>query len=161
MLTTSALFRPSLPPALSQSAIPQASQIVNVPVVPQPVLQTVATPLVQPVIQPTVAPALVQSLVQPVSVVQPLAVAIPPPPPKPLTPSPQYDKFIPPTPMPQSLANDMPPKVYQFYQYVPVQANTPVNVSLQQAPAYSTVSTPIQTVAYTVGVPQYNTITYI
>ena len=167
----------------------QVSQIMGFPVVPQtsiaiiPQTETVGQPaqtlpIMQPVTPqgaqtaPPVVPQLVQSIIQPVqSVIQPIAVTQPivplfisqPVPPKPLTPSPKYEKFIPPTPVPQSMANDMPPKVYQFYQYVPVQqTGTPiVNTSVQQSPAYSTITVPVQNVALSYVAPQYGTITLV
>lgn len=144
------VIQPTVQP-ITQSVI----QTVPTPVV-QPVMEQVIQPVVQPIVQPVVQP-LIQPVIQPI--VQPVI-----PGPKPLTPSPKYDKYIPPTPMPSSLANDISPKVYQFYQYVPVQQNVAasmVNTLIPQGPAYSTNSVPVQNIGLSVGAPQYRTLTFI
>ena len=161
--------------------VPQTS----IAIIPQ--TQTVAQPaqtlpIMQPVIPqgaqtaPPVVPQLVQSVIQPVQsvipVMQPLLLTQPivqqfippPPPPKPLTPSPKYDKFIPPTPIPKSLANDIgQQQVYQFYQYVPVQQSVApmVNTLVQQGPAYSPITVPVQNVARSYIAPQYGTLSIV
>lgn len=159
---------------VAQSIIQPTVQPITQSVI-QPIVQTVPTPVMEQVIQPVVqpiAPPVVSQIVQPV--VQPVAMPLPPmqqyipqpviPGPRPLTPSPNYDKFIPPTPMPSSLANDIPPKAYQFYQYVPVQQNVStsmVNTLIPQGAAYSTNSVPVQNIGLSVGAPQYRTLTFI
>lgn len=159
---------------VAQSIIQPTVQPITQSVI-QPIVQTVPTPVMEQVIQPVVqpiAPPVVSQIVQPV--VQPVAMPLPPmqqyipqpviPGPRPLTPSPNYDKFIPPTPMPSSLANDIPPKAYQFYQYVPVQQNVStsmVNTLIPQGAAYSTYSVPVQNIGLSVGAPQYRTLTFI
>ena len=159
------IIQPTVQP-MTQSVIQPIVQTVPTPVV-QPVMEQVIQPVVQPI-----APPVVSQIVQPV--VQPVAMPLPPmqqyipqpviPGPRPLTPSPNYDKFIPPTPMPSSLANDIPPKAYQFYQYVPVQQNVStsmVNTLIPQGAAYSTNSVPVQNIGLSVGAPQYRTLTFI
>jgi hypothetical protein len=185
MLALSQLFNPSITLAAQNLTAPnQVPQIMAVPVVaqetvavvPQPTVQQVVQPIVQPVVQPviqsvvqpastTTAPQLVQPIVQPIQLTASIPQIITQPVvpiQKPLTPSPKYESYIPPTPMPQSLANEIGPKVYQFYQYVPVQQTTPsvVNASIQQGPAFSTITTPVQNLSL-VGVPQYTTLSYV
>ena len=184
------LLSSSVPLAQTLPINTQVSQIVGFPVVPQtsiaiiPQTQTVAQPVqTLPVMQPVISqaeqtptavvPQLVQSVIQPVqSVIQPIAVTQPtvplfisqPVPPKPLTPSPKYEKFIPPTPISKSLANDIgQQKVYQFYQYVPVQQSVApmVNTLVQQSPAYSTMTVPVQNVALSYIAPQYGTLSIV
>ena len=179
-LSSSYLLQPGTSQFLSVS--PPVSSIMPVNLAPQPsltyasqpILQPMAQPLVSSLVQPVAQP-LVSSLVQPVA--QPLVQPIPQPvvspmviPPQPapqvispalvsssmgsLAPSITYDKFIPPTPVPQSLANDMPQPIYQFYRQVPT-------TSVQAAPAYSTISAPVQNLSYSVGAPQYRTFSWM
>ena len=161
---TQTVAQPAQTLPVMQPVIPQAAQ-TPAPVVPQ-LVQSVIQP-VQSVIQP------IQSVIQPVqSVIQPIAVTQPtvplfisqPVPPKPLTPSPKYEKFIPPTPISKSLANDIgQQKVYQFYQYVPVQQSVVpmVNTLVQQGPAYSPITVPVQNVALSYIAPQYGTLSIV
>ena len=136
-----------------------------IPVIPQPVVQTVPQPVVQTVPQPvvqTVPQPIVQTIPQPVvqTVPQPIVQAVPQPVlpmttpqnismvpqtvvanpiPKQYTPSPSYEKFIPPTPKtPFSLSNSL----------------------LQQNPAYSIMSTPNQGIKSSslIVQPQYDTL---
>ena len=185
MLAHSQLFHPSIPLAAQNIPAPtQVSQIMAIPVVaqetvavvPQPTVQQVVQPIVQPVVQPVAqsvvqppstitAPQLVQPIFQPIQLTAsiPQIIAQPAVPiQKPLTPSPKYESYIPPTPMPQSLANEISPKVYRFYQYVPVQQTSPsiLNTSIQQPPAFSTITTPVQNLSL-VGAPQYATLSYV
>ena len=156
-------------PRTSIALIPQ-TETVGQPAQTLPIMQPV-TPQVAQTPAPVV-PQLVQSIIQPVqSIIQPIAVTQPivplfisqPVPPKPLTPSPKYEKFIPPTPISKSMANDIGQKVYQFYQYVPVQQNvTPmVNTLVQQGPAYSPITVPVQNVALSYIAPQYGTLSIV
>lgn len=77
------------------------------------------------------------------------------------TPSPTYDKYIPVTPKPTSSPYDQPPKVYQFYKYAPAPftpesfAPSPA-LTIQEAPAFSTINTLIQPVLSTVAAPTIN-----
>ena len=154
-------------PSLALSAQPMYQSLVQP--VAQPLIQSIALPVVQPMVQPVVQPV-VQSIVQPMAQpvassmiitpppmpqVMPQTTVIPTPAQKTLTPSPDYGKFIPPTPVPQSVVNDMPPKIYQFYQQVPTS-------SLQAAPAYSTISAPAQSFGFSgVGMPQYRSFSLV
>ena len=150
-------------PSLTLSAQPMFQSLVQP--VAQPLIQSIATPVVQPMIQPVVQPV-VQPMVQPVASsmimtpppmpqVMPQTTVIPTPIQKTLTPSPDYSKFIPPTPVSQSVVNDMPPKIYQFYQQVPTS-------SIQAAPAYSTINAPAQSLVLSgVGMPQYRTFSWV
>ena len=78
------------------------------------------------------------------------------------TPSPTYDKYIPATPKPTSLNSDQPPKIYQFYKYVPAPAPAPAPVApvpafvVQTAPAFSLLSTSVQPVLSTVAARPFN-----
>ena len=96
---------------------------------------------------PPVAP-LVTSTTTPQLVPTPVLVS---PYPKPLTPSPTYDKYIPPTPSSSStISTTATPTIYQFYQYAPAATG----------PAYSTISTPltgVQSAPLSV-LPQYGTL---
>ena len=155
---------------------PQPSLTLSQPIlqslvqpVAQPLIQSIALPVVQPMVQPVVQPV-VQSIVQPMAQpvassmivtpppmpqVMPQTTVIPTPAQKTLTPSPDYGKFIPPTPVPQSVVNDMPPKIYQFYQQVPTS-------SLQAAPTFSTISAPAQSIGFSgVEMPQYRTFSLV
>ena len=165
---------PPVEPQLVQSVIqpvsPPLTQSIVQPVT-QPLVQSVVAPPVTPVVQPVVQ-TIVQPIPQPVVQVIPQPVVTLPQPtvpqlvpqpvtpgPRPLAPSPSYEKYIPPTPMTQAVANEIGPKVYQFYQYVPAQQNA--IASIQQGPAFSTITTPIQNTNLSVGVPQFSTLTYI
>lgn len=171
-LSSSYLLQPAASPFLSVS--PQVSPIMPVNLAPQPSLtyasptiplspvpqplvqslvQPVAQPLLQPVAQPVVSPMVIPQQPMP-QVISPtlLSSSIQ----GSLSPSISYEKFIPPTPLPQSVSNDMPKPIYQFYKQVPA-----TSVSVQAAPAYSTISAPMQNLSNSVGVPQYRTFSWI
>ena len=155
-LSSSYLMQSGYSPFLSAS--PQVSPIMPVNLAPQPSLayasapislSSVSQPLVNSLVQPVAQP-LLQPISQPV--VSPMVM---PPQPVPQVISPpvlsssiqgslsapiSYERFIPPTPLPQSVATS-----------VPVQA----------APAYSTISAPAQNLSYSVGAPQFRTFSWM
>ena len=179
VLTTPVVSQPSLAvvpqtlvePVVQPVAQPLVQSIVQPVVQPivTPAVQTVATPIVTPVVAPTVATSLVAPVVP--TVAPPMTQLAPQPVlqtpgPQTLAPSPDYSRFIPPTPMTSTLANEMPPRIYQFYKLAPTPAptTTPValtNVALQQVPAFSTVSTPVVNTGLALGGPQFNTYTLV
>ena len=68
--------------------------------------------------------------------------------------------------MTSTLANEMPPRIYQIYKLAPTPApaTAPValtSVALQQAPAFSTVSTPVVNTSLALGAPQFTTYTLV
>ena len=131
------------------------------------VAQAVTTSLVSPAI-PTFVPAMAQPLVvppPPMTQLTPQPV-LQTPGPKTLTPSPDYSRFIPPTPMTSTLEREMPPRIYQFYKLALTPAPTPIpvaltNITLQQAPAYSTNSMPVLSTGLALGVPQFGSYTLV
>lgn len=171
-LSSSYLMQSGYSPFLSAS--PQVSPIMPVNLAPQPSLAyasapislgSVSQPLVNSLVQPVAQP-LLQPISQPV--VSPMVM---PPQPVPQVISPpvlsssiqgslsapiSYERFIPPTPLPQSVSNDMPRPIYQFYKQVPA-----TSVSVQAAPAYSTISAPAQNLSYSVGAPQFRTFSWM
>ena len=114
----------------------QVSQMVPMPITQSS--QVLPAGPASQIMQPLVLP-----VYQPVFISQPLQQQpiMPPAPPRPLTPSPTYDKFIPPTPTPGCLHQDAPGKIYRFYQQIPV---------------YEIMTTPTQVV----DAPQFSTLTY-
>ena len=159
MLNTSRLFQPSIPVSNQVSIMPlQLNQVAPVPqFVPQPILQTVVKPVVQPVVQPVIQPIVTPMVMTPPAKPQILPqTVIPTPLQRNLSLSPDYGQFIPPTPIPQGLPYDAPPKIYQFYQQVPN-----LSASVQAVPAFSTISTPTQSLNLSMGVPQYQTLSLI
>ena len=130
----------TLPTQVSQIMVPQVQPTVSM--VPQ--VSQLAVSQVAPVV-PTVSMApqvstLAVSQVAPVaptvSMAPPQPVPVPPPMSKPLLPSPPYEAFVPPTPVPKSVTDDAPPQLYQFYQAVPVPPPAPA-----PAPAPAPVTT--------------------
>ena len=188
-LNTSQFLQPTVLPLQGSQVLPLTSQMAQISptilppaptlAVPQPVIQSAAQPLVQSLAQPLVAPPIMaQPLVQPMA--QPLIQqAIQPPAtpqlipqpvlsspfPRPLTPSPTYDKFIPPTPKSTSIMpDDGTAKIYQFYQYAPAQQTPLINPLAAQAPMYSAISSPmtsIQNPLLSMAAPQYRTMSLI
>ena len=172
-MSNSLVFQPNVLSVQNSTIAPLTTSTVPVSLAPQPVLSTVVqprvslvatTPAVQPVVTSTVQPV-ATSTVQPV--VAPPAVApslttsttqaplVPTPVlinpyAKPLTPSPSYERFIPPTPSTTTLSATNVPKIYQFYQYAPA----------PQGPAFATITTPVTTMATTTVpvLPQYGVI---
>ena len=148
-------------PEVSQVVIPQVEQTVSMvpqvsqiavsqvaPVVPTVSVAPVAVSQVAPVV-PTVSVAPQVSTLA-VSQVAP-TVSMAPPMPKPLTPSPPYEAFIPPTPVPKSVSDNTPPQAYQFYQAVPVPPPAPVTTtSFVNVPVTTSVNVPVTT---TMNVP--------
>ena len=103
---------------------------VSTSYVPQPLLTSMAQPLVQP--------AVAQSAVQQQYVITPVLTSRFP---RPLAPSPSYERYIPPTPKTTSLLANETPRIYQFYHYAP--ASQVSSVPTTQMAAYSTISAPV------------------
>ena len=135
-------------PQLYQSLMPVGIPQPPIALAPQPIFQPVVQPVVQPIVQPMVQPV-VTPLVMPSQTMSQML-------PQPVPTSPEYSRFIPPTPITHGLPQDAPPKIYQFYQQVPN-----LSSSVQAVPAYSTISSPVQGSYLSVGVPQYQTLSLI
>ena len=131
----------------------QVSQIVT----PAPVEQTVsmvpqvsqiAVSQVAPVV-PTVSvvPTLAVSQVVPtMSMTVPMAQSVRLP--RPLTPSPPYEAFVPRTPTTRAVSDNALPQIYQFYQAVPVPPPAPVTTtSFVNVPVTTSVNVPVTTTA--------------
>ena len=143
------------PQPTAQSYVPTVSQIMAqtaVQPIAQPTIQTTVQPVVQPTIQPVVQPV-IQPMIQPIvqqQMVQSQLYG------KPLTPSPSYEKYIPPTPITSTpLGSNIIPNMFQSYQYAPI-ITPQTGVS---SPAFTTLSSPIQNVA--VGTPKYGMYSYV
>lgn len=132
-------------PEVTQVVVPQVEQTVSM--VPQ--VSQIAVSQVAPVVPvvPTVS-VIPQVSTVPVAVSQ-VAPTVPmaPPMPKPLTPSPPYEAFVPPTPVTKkSLVGNPSPQVYQFYQAVPVPPPAPVTTtSFVNVPVTTSVNVPVTT----------------
>ena len=150
---------PGVLPAVSLPT--EVSQIVTpVPQVPQiAVSQVVPTVSVAPQV-PQLA---VSQVVPSVSVVQPVPqlVPVPPPIPKPLTPSPPYESFIPPTPITKYVSDNATPRIYQFYKPVPVPPPAPLTTttSLVNVPVTTSVNVPVTTSVNIPVTTSYSTLT--
>ena len=71
---------------------------------------------------------------------------VPPQLPKPLTPSPPYEAFVPPTPITKSVSDNAPPRIYQFYQAIPVSpVPTTTATSFANVPMTSSINAPVTT----------------
>ena len=168
-MSNSIVFQPNILSVQTPQVAPLTASTVPVTLAPQPQLSTVVqpvveprvsivapTPAVQPVVTSTVQPVFSAPVVTPpltASTTQSQLVPTPVlinPNAKPLTPSPSYEKFIPPTPSTTTLSTTTVPKIYQFYQYAPA----------PQGPAYATITAPITTMATTTVpvLPQYGVI---
>ena len=166
-MSNSIVFQPNILSVQTPQVAPLTASTVPVTLAPQPQLSTVVqpvveprvsivapTPAVQPVVTSTVQPVFSAPVVTPpltASTTQSQLVPTPVlinPNAKPLTPSPSYEKFIPPTP--STLSTTTVPKIYQFYQYAPA----------PQGPAYATITAPVTTMATTTVpvLPQYGVI---
>lgn len=141
------LAQPLAQPLTQPLVQPLTQPLVASPIMAQPLVQPMAQPLIQPAIQPQVTPQLIP---------QPVLSS---PFPRPLTPSPTYDKYIPPTPKSTSvIPDDGTAKIYQFYQYAPAQQTPLINPLAAQAPMYSTISSPITSIQnplLSMAAPQY------
>ncbi len=190
----SMLLQSSVPVMTSQvlTPAPQVSQVLSTPVVSQPSLAVMPQPLIDPLVQPIVQPVL-QPLAQPI--VQPIAPAVaaplvsttiptvvPPIPtplvmtPPPLAPKPvsqpiEYSRFIPPTPVTDSLRNE---RALQMMQLAPTPVPAPVTVpapatvlsplpavTLPQVAAFPTVSVPVVNSGLALGAPQFGSFTLV
>ena len=150
---TQSLAQPLVQPLAQSLAQPLTQPLVAPPIMAQPLVQPMAQPLIQQAIQPPATPQLIP---------QPVLSS---PFPRPLTPSPTYDKFIPPTPKSTSIMpDDGTAKIYQFYQYAPAQQTPLINPLAAQAPMYSAISSPmtsIQNPLLSMAAPQYRTMSLI
>jgi hypothetical protein len=140
----------SLPTEVTQvvTPVPQVSQIAVSQVVP-----TVS-------VAPQVSQLAVSQVVPSVSVVQPAPqlVPVPPPIPKPLTPSPPYEAFIPRTPLTRSVSDNISPQIYQFYKPVPVPPPA-TTTSFVNVPVATTVNVPVTTSVNIPVTTSYSTLT--
>ena len=147
------LTQPLVQPLAQSLAQPLTQPLVAPPIMAQPLVQPMAQPLIQQAIQPPATPQLIP---------QPVLSS---PFPRPLTPSPTYDKYIPPTPKSTSIIpDDGTAKIYQFYQYAPAQQTPLINPLAAQAPMYSAISSPmtsIQNPLLSMAAPQYRTMSLI
>ena len=134
------------PQAFLSVGIPaQTSQIMtSIPQVPQISISQVA---------PTISMAPQVSQMMPSVSMAPTMSQLPPQPfqvplqlPKPLTPSPPYEAFVPPTPITKSVSDNAPPRIYQFYQAVPVPpVPTTTATSFANVPMTSSINAPVTT----------------
>ena len=155
-MSNSIVFQPNILSVQTPQVAPLTASTVPVTLAPQPLLSTVVQPAVQPVVTSTVQPVVSAPVVTPsltASTTQSQLVPTPVlinPNAKPLTPSPSYEKFIPPTPSTTTLSTTTVPRIYQFYQYAPA----------PQGPAYATITAPVTTMATTTVpvLPQYGVI---
>ncbi len=92
----------------------------------------------QPLLTSMAQPAVAQSAVQQQYVITPVLTSRFP---RPLAPSPSYERYIPPTPKTTSLLANETPRIYQFYHYAP--ASQVSSVPTTQMAAYSTISAPV------------------
>ena len=140
---------PVVTPAPVVTTSPVVTSTVQPLVTPAPVVTSTVSPLVTsvaptvPMVTPSVAP--LGTIASSQLVPTPLLVS---PYPKPLTPSPSYEKFIPPTPSTTTLSATNTPTIYQFYHYAPATTG----------PAYSTITTPLTGVQNPLILPQYGTL---
>ena len=149
------------------SMAPQVSQVVpTVSMAPQ-VSQVVPTVSMAPQVSqvlPTTSMAPQVSQVLPTTSMAPQMTSQSMTVPKPLTPSPPYEAFIPPTPIPKSVYDTQSPQVYQYYQPVqtpppPVQMATEITTSYVNVPVTTSINVPVTT---SVNVPvssPYSTLT--
>ena len=92
----------------------------------------------QPLLTSMAQPAVAQPAVQQQYVITPVLTSRFP---RPLAPSPSYERYIPPTPKTTSLLANETPRIYQFYHYAP--APQVSSVPTTQMAAYSTISAPV------------------
>ena len=124
----------------------QVSQIVT----PAPEVSQIVVPQVQQTVSmvPQVSTLAVSQVVPTVSMSVPMPQAVPvlTPMPKPLSPSPPYEAFIPPTPVTKYISDNEPPKIIQIYKPVPVPAPAPVTTtSFVKLPVTTSVNVPVTT----------------
>ena len=134
-------------PQVSQlyTLAPEVQQVT--PVVSQ-VLPTVSMPPIVSQVVPTVSMAPQVSQMVPTTSMAPSMVSSQMPVSKPLTPSPPYTAFIPPTPVPKSVVESQTPQIYQYYQSVqnptpPVQMATAITTSYVNVPVTTSVNVPV------------------
>ena len=134
-----------------QQVTPVVSQVLPTVSMPPVVSQVVPTVSIAPQVSqmvPTVSMAPQVSQMVPTTSMAPSMVSSQMPVSKPLTPSPPYTAFIPPTPVPKSVVESQTPQIYQYYQSVqnptpPVQMATAITTSYVNVPVTTSVNVPV------------------
>ena len=131
--TSSLVYQPNVLPVQNTQIYTSLAPTTNITT---PAVST--SYVTQPLLTSMAQPAVAQSAVQQQYVITPVLTSRFP---RPLAPSPSYERYIPPTPKTTSLLANETPRIYQFYHYAP--ASQVSSVPTTQMAAYSTISAPV------------------